>query len=153
MMEALASSETSVLKRAKWRNNPGDVIHHSHRRETSNLTMNISLASRIYYFFCSCTGEGPVSGTSLQLLLADPPSSFWPPQEGKNLLRKDTNWKLIPRDLAWAMLILLMGLMKVPTIAGMWNWFLRSYYRENVPLCHISDNSKTCCYSEPQVTS
>jgi hypothetical protein len=33
MMEALSSFETSVLARATRRNNPGDAILHSHRRE------------------------------------------------------------------------------------------------------------------------
>jgi hypothetical protein len=41
MMEALRSSETSVLTRAKWRNIPEDGILYSHRHENLKSCVNL----------------------------------------------------------------------------------------------------------------
>jgi hypothetical protein len=41
MMEAISSTETSVLRTVTWRNIPEDGILHSHRRE--NLKYYIAL--------------------------------------------------------------------------------------------------------------
>jgi hypothetical protein len=50
MMEALSSSETSVLTRVTWRNIPGDDILHSHCRENlkSYNTTDLNLYKEYY---------------------------------------------------------------------------------------------------------
>jgi hypothetical protein len=51
MMEALRSSETSVLTRATRRNIPEDAILHSHRRE--NLKSYLALTSWTLFRRCN----------------------------------------------------------------------------------------------------
>jgi hypothetical protein len=43
MKEAPSSSETSVLTRVTWRNNPEDTILHSHRRENIKSYKKLNL--------------------------------------------------------------------------------------------------------------
>jgi hypothetical protein len=47
MKEAPGSSETSVLTRTTWRNNPEDTVLYSHRRENLKSYMNsLSISSQ-----------------------------------------------------------------------------------------------------------
>jgi hypothetical protein len=49
MMEALSSSETSVLTRATWRNIPEDAILYSHRHKNQNSYVERRMFDNILY--------------------------------------------------------------------------------------------------------
>jgi hypothetical protein len=51
LMEALHSSETSVLMRAPWRNDPEYGILHSYRVKTSNFASNILYLDQKFSFY------------------------------------------------------------------------------------------------------
>jgi hypothetical protein len=63
MKEAPGSSETSVLTRATWRNNPEDTILHSHRRENLKSYIVVNCLT-VAIMSCLCALSDERSGLS-----------------------------------------------------------------------------------------
>jgi hypothetical protein len=65
MMEAIHSSETSVLTRTTWRNIPEDGILHSHRRENLKFYKAVAFFKIIFEICSACCLLHAVSSLAL----------------------------------------------------------------------------------------
>jgi hypothetical protein len=79
------------------------------------ILINIFWTRLIYPSSTLHTGEDLDPKAFIELVTTAPHISFsiWMMKERDNSRRRDTNWKLIGKDLAGIMLILLMSMMKV----------------------------------------